>query len=400
MTMSFRAKRRNLKLSLQILPHARRIAHRGVGVHFPVDQEEGSGEGAEAIHGDEGRGVAAGVADIDPRELLTADHGGPGRLVHIQRDAVDLEAAAMELVVDRDEGVHVEELLLVGRRPEVEHHDLGALRGVGQFRVRAGEGGQVHVEEAHLLRFLEALVDLQEVRTTLRLALEGLHVAGFRIDGLEGVADAAEDDAVRGLVEHGEAVVHPVEQHGNGSQGLGMLHDVADAAAVVIDVAAAEFLVRVLGVDEAGHVGDELRVVVLDLLQEDGLLGTIDRIEAQGVGVDGDVVALLDEEGRDLAVAVVQVDEFRAAFLDRFGLVGEGAVGIGLDGVQHLVLIDIQEFDDHRGIGLVLQGSVDDGLRAAGRKKECRAEGGEDSNGFHRLPGWNRRSFSSLPGRG
>ena len=306
----------------------------------------------------------------------------------------------MELVVDRDEGVHVEELLLVGRGPEIEHHDLGVLRGVGQFRVRAGEGGQVHVEEAHLLRFLKTLVDLHEVRPAGRLALEGLHVTGFRIDSLEGVADAAEQDAVRGLVEDGEAVVHPVEQHGHGSQGLRVLHHEADAAAVVIDIAAAEFLVRFLGVDEAGHVGDELRVVVLDLLEEEGFLGTIDSIVAQGVGRDGHMVAFLDDEGRDLAVAVEQVNELRAAFLDRVGVVGEGAGGIGLDGVQDLVLIDIQEFDDHGGIGLVLQGSVDDGLLAAGREKECRTEGGEDSNGFHRLPGWNRRSFSSLPGRG
>ena len=184
----------------------------------------------------------------------------------------------MELVVDRDEGVHVEELLLVGRGPEVDHHDLGVLGGVGQFRVRAGEGGQVHVEVADLVGFLETLVDLHEVRPAGRLALEGLHVAGLRIHGLEGVADAAVQDAVRGLVEDGEAVVHPVEQHGNGSQGLGVLHDVADTAAVVIDVAAAEFLVRVLGVDETGHVGDELRVVVLDFLQEEGFLGAIDSV--------------------------------------------------------------------------------------------------------------------------
>ena len=305
----------------------------------------------------------------------------------------------MELFVDRDEGVHVEQLLLVGRRPEVEHHDLGVRSGLGQFRVRAGEGGQVHLEVADLVGFLEALVDLQEVRPAGRLALEGLHVTGFGVDGLEGVADAAEHDAVRGLVEDGEAVIHPVEQHGNGGQGLGVLHDVADAAAVVIDIAAAELRIRVLGVDEAGHVGDELRVVVLDFLQEEGFLGTIDSVVAQGVGRDAHMVALLDEEGRDLAVAVEQVDEFRAAFLD-FGFVGEGAGGIGLDGVQHLVLIDIQEFDDHGRIGLVLQGAVDDGLGAAGGEEESRAEGGEDSNGFHRLPGWYRRSVSFPPGRG
>ena len=102
------------------------------------------------------------------------------------------------------------------------------------------------------------------------------------------------------------------------------------------------------------------------------------------------MVALLEEEGGDLLVPVEEIEEFRAVLL-QFGLVGEGAGGVRLDGVQHLVLIDIQELDDHGRIGLVLQGSVDDGLRAAGGQKEGRPEDGEDLNGFHTRQGWHRR---------
>ena len=247
--------------------------------------------------------------------------------------------------------------------------------------------------------FLQALVDLQEVRAAVRLTLQRLHIAGVRINGLQGVADAAEQDAVRGLVEHGQAVVDPLEQDRHGSQGLRMLHHVADAPAVVVDIAAAEFLVRIRVRGEAGHIQHELRIVAFDLLQEQGLFGTLDGIVAQGVGGHFHVVALLEEEGGDLLVPVEQVDEFRAVLL-QLGLVGEGAGGVRLHGVQHLVLVDIQELDDDGRIGLVLQGSVNDGLRAAGGQKEGRPEDGEDLNGFHTRQGWHRRWPSFPPGRG
>ena len=169
-----------------------------------------------------------------------------------------------------------------------------------------------------------------------------------------------------------------------------MLHHITDAAAVVIDIAAAQFLVRIRVRGEAGHVQHELRIVAFDLLQEQGLFGALDGIVAQGVGGHFHVVALLEEEGGDLLVPVEEIEEFRAVLL-QFGLVGEGAGGVRLDGVQHLVLIDIQELDDHGRIGLVLQGSVDDGLRAAGGQKEGRPEDGEDLNGFHTRQGWHRR---------
>ena len=175
-----------------------------------------------------------------------------------------------------------------------------------------------------------------------------------------------------------------------------MLHDVAHAAAVVIDIAAAQFLRRIRVVGKAGHVQHELRIVAFDFLEEEGFVGTLDGVVAQGVGDHFHMVALLEEQRGDLAVAVEEVDEFRGAFL-QFRLEGEGAGGIGLDGVQDLVLIDIQEFDDHGRIGLVLQGAVDDGLRAAGREKEGRGGRGEDLNGFHKRQGWHRQSVSSPP---
>ena len=304
----------------------------------------------------------------------------------------------MEFVVQRDEGVHVEHLLLGGRRPEVEHHDLGV--HLGEFLPGAVGRREVDVEVTDLAGALQGVADLQGVVAAGGLLGEGLHVAGVGIDGLQGVADALEEDAVGGLVEHGEVLVDPLEEDRHGGQGLRVFQDVAGAAAVVVHIAAGEFGIGIRGLagSEAVHVHEELRILVLHILQEDGFVGTFHGVVAQGVGRHFHAVAGLQQERRHLPLTVEQIDEFRVLGRE-FHVVGEGAGSVRFHGIQDLVLADIQEFDDDRRIGLVLQGAVDDGLGAAGGEKKGRSGGSEDSNDFHTRQGWRRRWLSFPPGR-
>ena len=242
------------------------------------------------------------------------------------------------------------------------------------------------------------MADFQGVVAAGRFLLQRLHIAGVRIDRPQGIADTAEEDAVRRLVEHGQVLVDPLEKDRNGSQGLGMLQHITGAAAVVVHIAAAQFRIRIRGLagGETVHVHQELRVLSFHLLQEEGFVRAFHRVVAEGIGDDLHAVALAHQERGDLPVSVEQIDEFRA-FGREFHLVGENAGSIGLHSIQDLVLIDIQELDNNGSIGLILQGSVDDRLGATGSQQKGSRSSGKDSNGFHTRQGWHRRYFSSLP---
>ena len=303
----------------------------------------------------------------------------------------------MELIVQGDEGVHVEHLLLGGRRPEVEHHHLGIR--LGEFPGRAIGRRKVDVEVSHLPGLVQRMADFHGVGAAGRFLLQRLHIAGVRIDRPQGIADAAEEDAVRRLVEHGQVLVDPLEKDRDSGQGLGVLQHIAGAAAVVVHIAAAEFGIGIRGLagGEAVHVHEELCVFVLHPLQKEGFFGAFHRIVAEGIGNDLHAVALAHQERGYFPVPVEQIDEFRVLGR-KLQLIGESAGSIRLHRVQHLVLIDIQELHDDGSIGLARQGSVDDGFGAAGGQEKGRSGGDQDSNGFHTRQGWRQRCFSSPPG--
>ena len=202
----------------------------------------------------------------------------------------------MEFVVERDEGVHVEHLLLGGRRPEVEHDDLGI--HLGELLPGAVGRRKVDVEITDLAGLLQGMADLQGVVPAGSLAGEGFHVTGVGPDGLQGVADALEEDAVGGLVEHGKILIDPLEQDRHGGQGLRVLQDVARAAPIIIHIAAGELHIgiRSLTGGKAVHIHEELRVLILHILQEEGFVGAFHGVVAQRVGSDFHAVARLQQQ--------------------------------------------------------------------------------------------------------
>ena len=111
----------------------------------------------------------------------------------------------MEFVIQRQQGIDVEHLLLVGRRPEIEHHDL-ALR-LRQLGFLAVHSGKFDVDIAYLGSILQLILHLQAGAAPGGFFFQRFHITGFRIDALERIGYGSEEDGVRGLVEYGRLFI-------------------------------------------------------------------------------------------------------------------------------------------------------------------------------------------------
>ena len=223
------------------------------------------------------------------------------------------------------------------------------------------------VREGSLGSVLELAVQRQELLAARRLFLEGLDVAGLRIDGRERIRTAADQQGVGVLREH-VALAKALEEHRDGGQGVRVLQHVADTVTVVLHV---EF--RHLGrrFRIVGQGQEEVGVGLVHLGQLGGAFGAGDRVAAEGVGFDDGRLALLEQQRGDARVAVEEVDEFRLAGGHRH-VVAEGTVGRGLDGVKILVGVDFQLLDDDFLVGSAGEGAADVGLVSAGGQGERR----------------------------
>ena len=127
--------------------------------------------------------------------------------------------------------------------------------------------------------------------------------------------DMLEMKSIRGLAENREALVHLLVQYRDGRQGLAVLHDVLDTGTVVIDIfpgstRTVAFLHR--GLEPA----DEGSIIILHLLELGTLFGALDGILSEGIGNDLHLVALLQQQGRNLGIALEDIDELRLSGFD------------------------------------------------------------------------------------
>ena len=177
-------------------------------------------------------------------------------------------------------------------------------------------------------------------------------------------------------------------------------HDVFQGIAIISNELSGHLAVELRDisrspVDRSGQVRKEGGEILLHLLQLDALLGTLDAVTAERVGSDLHLVTLLQEQGCDLGVTVIQIHEFRLSFLDVQAVL-ERAGGVRFDRIQHLRHIDIQILDDDLTAGRIGKGALDGSILAARGGRQDQQAQDEDLTISHILSRWRRRWPSVL----
>ena len=205
-------------------------------------------------------------------------------------------------------------------------------------------------------------------------------------------------DGIGGLAENRQGTADGLIQHGNDSQGLGILQDILDPVAVIVDILAGQvgaqdsvFRRRRVHIGQTSLAGAELvgefRLGAFHLGKPVAFDRTGHGIVSEGVRRHPDLVTLFQQQGGNPLVPVEKIDEFGLAFF-HVHFIRITAVGVGLDRIKGLVAVDIQQSHDDFGVGGVRYNTFDTGLAGASGKQHCRKQGGKsDSTISHILRG-------------
>ena len=164
--------------------------------------------------------------------------------------------------------------------------------------------------------------------------------------------DTRSDDAYVGGADFSDGEpFHILEKHGHNRERMRVTYHKVEPVPVILHIVPGDFTVHILTgcgkACEAAHIVQETEIIGLNLLEQTAFVRALNGIRAQGVRYHGDLIALLQKQGCDAVVPVIEVYELRLVLCHVKGI-AELAIFAGADSIQNLVAGNLHEFN-HNG---------------------------------------------------